>query len=306
MIRFRRPLSRIHNVLVLYLAIFVSVCSAAIAQNEVKGIGDVVYGHKSGMALTMDVLKPEKPSGIGVLWMSSGGWASGGEPLSNIPFYKPYTDRGQTVFLVRHGSQPKFTIEEVVADIHRAVRFVRVHAKEYGVDPDRLGISGASSGGHLSATIGTMGKPGDPSAKDPLERVSSRVQAVACFYPPLDLVDYGKTGQTFLDFPAVKPFVHVFVLQDKPKEEQLKKLREFSPFYAASKDTPPTLIIQGDKDVLVPNEQADRFIDKLKALGVPCEEVKRPGMGHGWPGLDKDIDILAAWFDKYLAAKPTQ
>lgn len=280
--------------------------STLAARADVQAIGDVVYGHKFGMALTMDVVKPEQPNGIGVLWMLSGGWASGGEPLASAGTAKPFTDRGQTVFLVRHGSQPKFTLDEVVADIHRAVRFVRLHAREYGVDPDRLGIAGASSGGHLSTTIGTMGKPGDPNAKDPLDRVSSRVQAVACFFPPLDLVDYGKAGQTFLEMPAVKPFYHVFALDGKARDEQIAKLRSLSPFYAASKDTPPTLIIQGDMDILVPNEQADRFIDKLKSLGVPCEEVKRPGKGHGWPGIEKDMDLLAAWFDKYLVPKNGQ
>jgi len=258
------------------------------------------------MALTMDVVKPEKPNGIGVLWMLSGGWASGGEPLASLGTAKHFTDKGQTVFLVRHGSQPKFTIDEVVADIHRAVRFVRLHAKEYGVDPERLGIAGASSGGHLSTTIGTMGKAGEPDAKDPIDRVSSRVQAVACFFPPLDLVDYGKPGQTFLEMPAVKVFGHVYAVQDKSRAEQVAKLKAFSPFYAASKDTAPTLIIQGDKDILVPNEQADRFIDKLKGLGVVCEEVKRPGMGHGWPTMDKDMDILADWFDKQLTTKPAK
>ena len=273
------------------------------AQEEMTRVRDVAYGHKFGMALTMDVLKPAKPSGIGVVYMVSGGWSSDIAMVENAGLFMPFIKHGQTVFLVCHGSQPKFTIDEIVPDIHRAVRYIRTHAKEYGVDPDRLGISGASSGGHLSTSIGTMGKPGDPNAKDPVDRASSRVGAVACFFPPLDLVDYGTTGHNFLEFKAVEFVWHVYPVNGKSKEEQNKLLRAFSPYYAVTKETPPTLILQGDKDPLVPYEQAERFMARLEELKVPHQLIMRPGQGHGWAGLDKDIDLLAAWFDKYLPAK---
>lgn len=265
---------------------------------------EVIYGHKVGMALTMVVLKPAKPNGIGVLFMVSGGWTSDyafiGTTFVNPTWMKTFTDRGDTVFLVMHSSQPKFLLSEIVPDIHRAVRFIRVHAQEYGVDPDRLGISGLSSGGHLSLTIGTTGKPGDPTAKDPVDRASSRVQAVACFFPPTDLVDYGKVGRSFLEYDPVKPFQHVFGVQGQPKEEQLKVLRSFSPYYAITADTPPTLILQGDADPLVPHEQAERFVAKLAEMHIPNRLVIHKGGGHGWLGMDKDFALLADWFDKYL------
>ena len=76
-------------------------------------------------------------------------------------------DRGYTVFAVVHGSQPKFTIPEVLDDMHRAVRFIRHNAKKYGIDPDRLGITGGSAGGHLSLMQGTAGKAGNPKSPGP-------------------------------------------------------------------------------------------------------------------------------------------
>ena len=79
--------------------------------------------------------------------------------------------------------------------MNRAVRFIRYHARDYGIDPDRIGIYGASAGGHLSLMQGTAGDVGDPKAKDAVDRVSSRVQAVACFFPPTDFLNYGKTGE---------------------------------------------------------------------------------------------------------------
>ncbi len=79
--------------------------------------------------------------------------------------YASFLDRGYTVFAVVHGSQPKFVISEITADIHRAVRFIRHNAAKWNVDPDRLGIAGASAGGHLSLTMGTQGTAGKPEAK---------------------------------------------------------------------------------------------------------------------------------------------
>src|SRR4051812_47625299 len=155
--------------------------SQSLAEENTR-IRDVVYGHKFGMALTLDVLKPTQPNGAGVIFVVSGGFVS---DLSKVEAgffgparYTPLMQRGYTVFLVCHGGQPKYTVSEIVADIHRSVRFIRVHAKDYGVDPDRLGITGVSSGGFLALTIGTKGTPGDPNANDAVDRASSRVRAV--------------------------------------------------------------------------------------------------------------------------------
>src|SRR5258708_2922723 len=207
-------------------------------------IRDVVYGRKFGMALTIDVLKPAQPNGIGVIFMVSGGFSSDigwvGASFFGTDLLKPFTDRGDTVFLVCHGAQPKFLLSEIVQDIHHAVRFIRVHAGDYGVDPNRLGITGASSGGFLSLTIGTTGKPGDAAAKDPVDRVSSQVQAVGCFFPPTDLVDFGKPGRRVVEYEPVKSIWPVFGILDKSKEEQNKLLKEFTPYAAITTNTAPT------------------------------------------------------------------
>ena len=88
--------------------------------------------------------------------------------------------------------------------MNRAVRFIRYHAKDYTIDPDRIGITGGSAGGHLSLMQGTAGDAGDPKAKDPVDRTSSRVQAVACFFPPTDFLNWGEKGKEMLsrDCPA--------------------------------------------------------------------------------------------------------
>src|SRR5262245_45413365 len=132
---------------------------------------DVIYGRKAGLALTMDVFTPKKPNGAAVVWVVSGGWFSGHQGI-NPAYLNEFLKRGYTVFAVVHGSQPRFTIPEILDDMHRAVRYIRSHAREYKIDPDRIGISGGSAGGHLSLMQGTAGDKGNPKAKDPIDRVS--------------------------------------------------------------------------------------------------------------------------------------
>ncbi len=280
-----------------------ALCAMAIgqlrAQDAPQRIQDVIYGRKDGVALTMDVFKPAKPSGIGVLWMVSGGWFSSHDNISP-GMMKPFLDRGETVFAVVHGSQPKFAIPEIIQDIDRATRYVRYHAKEYGVDPDRLAISGGSAGGHLSLMQGARGHDGDPNAKDPVDRVNSRVQAVACFFPPTDFLNYGKTGVNALTDETLKTFWVAFGYKSRDPAELESVARADSPLYLMTKKMPPTLIIHGDADKLVPIQQSELVMKRLEELGVPHKLVVREGKAHGWPTLGEDLPILADWIEQHI------
>src|ERR1700676_4286763 len=125
---------------------------------------DVIYGRKFGTALTMDVFTPKQgANGAGIVFAVSGGWFSDPRAI-NVTLISEFLKRGYTVFAVVHASQPRFTIPEAVEDMQRAVRYIRHHAKDLRIDPDRLGITGGSAGGHLSLMLGTTGKDGDPKA----------------------------------------------------------------------------------------------------------------------------------------------
>jgi len=275
---------------------------------------DVIYGRKFGTALTMDVFTPkEKANRAAVIFTVSGGWLSAHEAI-NQSFVTPFTNRGYTVFAVVHGSQPRFTIPEAISDMHRSIRFIRSKAGEFQIDSNRIGIVGASAGGHLSLMMGTSGQPENKDAKDPIDRQSSRVQAVACFFPPTDFLNWGEPGVVALGtgplawLPAPFDFVEVDAKTKRferiTDEEKLKKIGiEISPITHVSADDPPMLIIHGDKDKVVPIQQANIFIDKLKERKVPCELVLRPGADHGWLTLGQDVKLFADWFDKHLAAK---
>lgn len=292
----------------LLLAGAIALLGSALAQtNHFTRTEDVIYGRKFGTALTLDVFRPAKPNGVGIVYMVSGGWFSNHDAIKAEKL-SPFLDRGYTVFAVVHGAQPKFIVTEIVEDIHRAVRFIRHNAGSHGVDPDRLGITGASAGGHLTLTMAVKGSRGKPDAKDPIDRESSAVQCAACFFPPTDFLNYGEPGEDAVGVGTLKNYKPAFGPFSDTSEGRQKLGREISPIYFIQSNTPPVLIIHGDADKLVPIYQAQTFVKRCDELGVKAKLVVRKGKEHGWPGINQDLRILADWFDEHLrgikAAKP--
>lgn len=262
---------------------------------------DVVYGRKFGVALTLDVVQPAQPNGYGIVYMVSGGWKSNHDSI-NPKSYAPYLDRGYTVFAVCHGCQPRFTIPEIREDVERAVRFIRFNAAKWSVKPDALGVTGGSAGGHLSLTLGTMGGPGKVDAKDPIDRESSAVQVVACFYPPTDFLNYGAAGEDAVGQGGLKDLRAAFFApgaEDSPEIRQ-ELGKRISPIYFITPKLPPTLIIHGDADKRVPFQQSESFVKKATEAGATAKLIVKPGAGHGWPDQRPDVAVLADWFDQYL------
>jgi acetyl esterase/lipase len=288
---------------VLSACLLLATLSYAWAQTNanVKWIEDVIYGRKFGTALTLDVFQPLKTNGLGIISLVSGGWFSAHEAI-NPDAYRPLLARGYTVFAVVHGSQPRYIVTEIEPDIHRAVRFIRHHAAKYGVDSHRLGLTGGSAGGHLSLTMATQGCAGDPSAKDPVERESSEVQCVACFFPPTDFLNYGQPGEDAVGVGVLKNFKPAFGPRADTAEGRQQLGREISPIYFVHSNMPPILIIHGDADKLVPIYQARSFVKRCEEVGSPVKLIVREGKVHGWPDMGKDTEIFADWFDEHLGA----
>ena len=286
---------------VLFLGLLLLSVGWAWAQTNVDftRTEDVIYGRKFGTALTLDVFQPRPANGVGIILMVSGGWFSSHESI-NADYFRALLNRGYTVFAVVHGSQPKFVITEIVPDINRAVRFIRHNAAHYGVDPNRLGITGGSAGGHLSLTMGTQGGPGDANAKDLVDRESSAVQCVACFFPPTDFLNYGRPGEDAVGVGTLKDFKSAFGPRADAEEGRQKLGREISPIYFIHSNMPPMLIIHGDADKLVPIYQAQTFVKRCEEVGSKAKLVVREGKQHGWPDMGKDMELLADWFDEYL------
>jgi len=274
---------------------------------------DVVYGRKFGTALTMDVFSPKAhANGIGVIFVVSGGWSSRHDDISQSarPFIDQLAERGFTVFAAVHGSRPRYSIPEMIGDLERSIRFIRYHSDQFAIDRDRIGVCGASAGGHLSLMLGTDGKPANPDAEDEVDRVSSQVQAVACLCPPTDFLNYGRPGENALGRGLLQTFHSAFEFREiqdgrtiTPITDPVKIFeigREISPVNHASADDPPTLIIHGDKDSVVPIQQSEDLIAKLVAARVPCRLIVRAGADHGWQDYSPDIQEFAGWFEIHL------
>lgn len=262
----------------------------------------IQYGQRGEHALALDVLKPRKPNGYGVLVLVSGGWKSGEPGTFGRWIAAPLLRRGYTVFPVYHVSQPEASVMEIIEDMHRAVRFVRLHAAEYGVNPNRLGVSGGSAGGHLSLMLATRGGPGEADSHDPVDKESSAVQAVAIFFPVTDLLNLGASTENLGDGGPPKSFRRAF----GPEATNLAVWkvigRDTSPIYHITTNMPPVLIYHGDADTLTPLEQSEWFQEKARAAGRPVKIVVRRNAKHGWLRMVFDLRKFADWFDQHLRA----
>lgn len=277
-------------------ALLLFAIPAPAADPEIKA--DVVYGRRDGMALTYDVIRPAKQSGAALLWIQSGGWYSTWtDPKGLAGASKPYLDKGYTVVIVRHASAPKYAVPDAVADVRRCVRAVRMDAKEFGIDPERLGVMGGSAGGHLALMLATTGDDGDPKAADPVLKQSSRVATAIALYPPTDLRKWTTDPpKAIKDVPGLKP----------PLSFDAKLEEDVSPITKVTEKTAPVLLIHGDKDELVPIEHSKNIVPLLEKAKVPVELVVVEGAGHGFSEKqNKDVVLPAMmkWLDAQTKEK---
>jgi len=272
-------------------------------------IEDVIYGRKAGMALTLDVFQPAVPNGYGVIFVVDGAWFSAHDAAPNMPSvqpdaYKSLLHRGYAVFAVVLSSQPEFTIPQIVSDLRRAVRFIRYNAAKYDIKPDHLGIVGISAGGQLTLMIATQGVEGNAGASDPVEREDSSVQAVVCFFPPADFLNWGGPGIDGVGLQSMAQLRAAFGPRADTEAGRQALGREISPIYYITSHLPPTLIIHGDADRIVPLQQSKTFVERAHEDGAPqVRLVVRKGKGHGWAGFwdsEEDTQLYLDWFDRNL------
>ncbi len=276
---------------------------------------EIIYGRKDGMALTMHHLQPKVMNGKAIVKVNSGNWVSS---PSRIPVLIKsalvYLKHGYSVFIVTHGSQPRYALPDQVKDIKRAVRFIRHNAKTYGIDPLHIGITGTSSGGNLSLLVSTADDVRDTLERDPVDRLSSRVQAAVIYFPPTDFLNWGETGGAFYKNEKLITLAKVggafdfreydekLVLYSPVSDttERIKIYKQVSPVYAVTPDDPPVLLFHGDKDRIVPFQQSQLLIQRLNESKVPSQLVVKKDRGHGWAADDAETKQVLSWFDKYL------
>jgi len=208
------------------------------------------------------------------------------------------------VFFVRHGDGSKFPMPEIVDDCRRAIRFIRLSAKKYNVEPDRLGALGGSAGGHLALMLATTSDEGVPNPKnfDWICRTPDRIATAVAYYPPTDIRDWWANGN-------VKHYEQAFNFDPK-------RGAEFSPLLWVTPQSAPAFMLHGDKDVITIRYSQD-MLAEYKKNGAVADLLTVKGVGHGFDigfkgfkdYTPEQLKILettraasVAWFEKILLA----
>jgi len=233
---------------------------------------------------------PQRPL---IVWVHGGAWLGGSKnPCPALRF----VNQGYAVASINYRLSQHAIFPAQIEDCKAAIRWLRANAAQYQFDPNRIGVWGASAGGHLVALLGTTG---DVKEFDvgPNASVSSRVQAVCDFFGPTDFTKMSSFPSTMKhdapDSPEAK-------LIGGPVQENKDKVQRANPITYVTKDDPPFLIVHGDKDPLVPHNQSEILLDALKKAGVEATLYTVAGGGHG--GFkDPQVDVLVAqFFQKHL------
>jgi acetyl esterase/lipase len=234
-----------------------------------------------------------------IIWIHGGGWQNGSKD-GCPPLRNGYTQRGYAVASINYRLSGHAVFPAQIEDCKAAIRWLRAHAQEYHLDPQRFGVWGSSAGGHLVALVGTSG---DVKAFDvgPNLDQSSRVQAVCDYFGPTDFTVFVSTPGYESHATASSPEAKLIggaVMENKEKAARA------NPITYVSKDDPAFLIVHGDKDPLVPLNQSQLLYDALKRAGVSVHfhTIKGAGHGQGFGGPEIEL-VVAAFFDRVLKAK---
>ena len=280
-----------------------AICVGAFAQSggPYKQEQDVVYGEHHGVGLLMDVFTPTgEKNGLGIVDIASGAWHSDRGKIRDhdmAGMYRLMCGRGYTVFAIRPGSVTRFTADDMLQSIYRGIRYVKANAEQYGINPDRLGLTGASAGGHLASLATMKPQEGSADASDPIMKHDTRVAAVAIFFPPTNFLQWGDGAP---DMQRISQLMFENGLCEEDEADVQAKAREISPVYHVQGELPPFLIWHGDADEVVPLQQSEQLVEKLKENGTPVEFHIKPGGGHPWLTIAEEVGMMAEWFDGQL------
>lgn len=257
---------------------------------------DIEYARVNGVSLRMDASIPDG-SGISpaVIIVHGGGWVSGDRKTNVQPLFEPLSEAGFAWFSISYRLVTDITQFGVgISDVEQAIRFVKTHAAEFRVDPDKIALVGESAGGQLAAMAALQ-----TDTKD-------SVKAVVALYSPTDLVSLAKTSN------YVPASIRDSVKGTPWEGLVLAGLGQLSPINNVRRDMPPFLLIHGTVDSLVPFQQSKAMCDRMRAAGASCEVYPVRGAGHGirwWEsaGLGAEYKAkMTAWLHQQFdgARKP--
>jgi len=259
----------------------------------VKALRDLQYVEGGHERNRLDLYLPERATGRLplIVWIHGGAWLGGSK--EGCPAL-PFTSKGYAVASINYRLSQHAVFPAQIEDCKAAIRWLRANAAKYGLDPDRIGVWGASAGGHLVALLGTTGSVRELEGSGGNLDQSSRVQCVVDWFGPADLLTMAGSH----DDPG-SPEAR---LVGGPVHENKDKARKASPVTYVSKDTAPFLIMHGDQDNTVPPSQSKVLTNALKKAGVEVKLVIVKGNGHGGPGFNSSENrkLIEEFFAQHL------
>jgi acetyl esterase/lipase len=260
---------------------------------------DVVFGCTGGRDLRLDLYRPRTSSAPtpAVLLFHGGGW-SGGRKEQMRGLARFLAAEGYAALAVGYRLAPQCPWPAQVEDAKCAVRWLRAHATEHGVDASRIGALGFSAGGHLALLLGTMDPDDGCEGDGGCPEAGSKVSVVVSFFGPTDMETLAD-GEEPNELRRALGVAALGVLLGAEFREDPSRM---SPVRYVSPGDAPTLLFHGTRDPLVPAHQASRFLDALTQAGVPGKAVLIAGAGHGWrdPELADSIEATLRWLDRHL------
>jgi acetyl esterase/lipase len=264
------------------------------AQDEVIFEKDVEYSNPDNQHLQVNMARPKGEGPFpAVLFIHGGGFRAGTRQGYDAQVQR-MAQKGYVTATVTYRLAPKYPFPAAVHDCKAAVRWLRANARKYHIDPQRIGATGGSAGGHLAQFLGVTADVKEFEGEGGHPEQSSRVACVVNFYGPSDFTQsYGKS----VDAAEVLP-----LFLGGNLEQARQRHIVASPLYWVTPNAAPTLCIHGTKDNYVAYEQATWIIDRLKAAGVEAELLTLEGAGHGFRGEDAERAEAAmiAFFDRHL------
>lgn len=272
---------------------------------------NVVYAEVHGVGLVMDIFVPKgEKNGLAVVDVVSGAWHSDRGKIRDHMMTQTFhilCKKGYTVFGVRPGSITKFNALEMRDHVNLGIRWVKDHAKEYSIDPERLGMMGASAGGHLACLTAVTASDGSEIDGKQPPFGDTRVKAVAVFFPPTDFLMFGDKPADLNSEDRIgkltRRLIGIESTAEPAADEVTKMLTQISPARLVTAKAPPLLLIHGDADPVVPLQQSETMVEAYKNAGVPVELVIKKGGAHPWLTIPVEVALLANWFDKQLVGK---
>jgi acetyl esterase/lipase len=278
------------------------------APSAVELLTDVEYGKGGNRPLKMHILRPRvmpKEKLPVIVFIHGGGWFEGHRNRGLAPLVH-FAERGYLCATIEYRLSDEAKFPAQIEDIKTAVRFLRARAKEFHLDPERIGVWGQSAGGHLAALMGTSGNVKDLEGAGGWQEFSSRVNAVVDWNGPIDLLEPNELERLMKQKQAEGwKQIAMERLFGGPVLENKEKAVRANPITYVTKDDPPFLIIHGDEDQAVGINQSQLLYDALKKAGVDVTFNVIKGAGHfgvdGVSPLESNLAaMMDAFFDKHL------